>query len=87
MPSDGSPGPARTVVRTKKVCVTPECSALSRRVLTSVDPERDPCDSFYAFACGGWMRENQPPPRRMVHSVMSQMRDAVDQRLRGEIIS
>ena len=80
----GTDGKPRTVVRTKKVCVTPECSDLSRRILTSVNPERDPCDSFYEFACGGWMERNQPPPRRMVHSVMSQTRDKVDEKLRGE---
>ena len=30
------------------------------------------------------MARNQPPPRRMVHSVMSQMRDRVDRELKGE---
>ena len=74
------------MVRTKTVCVTQECSEMSRRILQSVNPERDPCDSFYEFACGGWMSRNQPPPRRMVHSVMSQMRDNVDRKLRGKFL-
>ena len=74
-----------TVIRTKKVCVTPECSDLSRKILSGIDPEKDPCDSFYEFACGGWMQRNPPPPRRMVHSVMSQMRDDVDSRLKSKL--
>ena len=31
-----------------------------------------------------WSPRNQPPPRRMVHSVMSQMRDRVDRELKGK---
>ncbi len=80
----GDSGKTRTVVGTKKVCVTPECNAMSRRILGSIDPHRDPCDSFYAFACGGWMATNQPPPKRLAHSVMTLNRDKVDEKLRGE---
>ena len=94
---------SESIVRTKRVCVSAECSGLSRRILQNIDPEQvvhlcigmycmyfnksifqDPCTSFYAFACGGWMSRNPPPPRRMVHSVMSEMRDKIDLKLKGK---
>lgn len=76
---------SKPIVRTKRVCVSGECSALSRRILQNIDPEQDPCTSFYSFSCGGWMARNPPPPRRMVHSVMSQMRDKIDHKLKDLI--
>ena len=33
------------------------------------------------------MERNQPPPGRMVHSVMSLMRDRVDEKLRGKSLN
>ena len=30
------------------------------------------------------MARNPPPPRRMVHSVMSEMRDKIDLKLKGK---
>ena len=32
------------------------------------------------------MARNPPPPRRMVHSVMSEMRDKIDLKLKGKLI-
>lgn len=76
---------SESIVRTKRVCVSGECSSLSRRILQNIDAAQDPCTSFYSFACGGWMARNPPPPRRMVHSVMSEMRDKIDLKLKDLI--
>ncbi|XP_059087331.1 endothelin-converting enzyme homolog isoform X2 [Tigriopus californicus] len=82
---EGKPLPGETSPNSKRVCISQECSKISRNILQNINPEKDPCASFYNFACGGWMTKNQPPPRRMAHSVMSQARDHVDVSLRDLI--
>ena len=30
--------------------------------ISALDKSADPCDNFYQFACGGWMKDNPVPP-------------------------
>ncbi|CAL1541738.1 unnamed protein product [Lymnaea stagnalis] len=45
-----------------KYCMTPECVKIASTLLTAMDKEVDPCEDFYEYACGGWMKNNPIPP-------------------------
>ena len=34
---------------------------IAAALMESMDETVDPCDDFYKFACGGWMRKNVLP--------------------------
>ena len=43
------------------VCLSPECVRVSAEILNSADFSVDPCEDFYQFACGGWIKSNPIP--------------------------
>eukprot|EP00111_Clytia_hemisphaerica_P006624 TCONS_00019179-protein len=45
----------------QKYCNTDGCVQASHRILTYADQAREPCDSFYDYACGAWAKENAIP--------------------------
>ncbi|KII88684.1 hypothetical protein PLICRDRAFT_141150 [Plicaturopsis crispa FD-325 SS-3] len=45
----------------KDACFTPECIVLSADILSSLDTSQDPCENFYEFANGGWLKSHPLP--------------------------
>lgn len=37
---------------------------MASQVVEAMDRSADPCQDFYQFACGGWMRKNPLPDGR-----------------------
>ncbi|CAJ0917326.1 21458_t:CDS:10 [Entrophospora sp. SA101] len=60
------PGPIPTVIpppndTEKDLCLTPDCVIIAAQILSDIDPEADPCDDFFKFTCGGWLKKNTIP--------------------------
>lgn len=44
------------------LCTTKTCVTVASSILNAMDDAIDPCDDFYQFACGGWIKAHPIPP-------------------------
>jgi putative endopeptidase len=51
--------------------------------VTSMDRSADPCNDFFAYSCGGWIKKNPIPPDQSSWDTYSKMQDENLARLRG----
>ncbi|ERE82260.1 endothelin-converting enzyme 1 [Cricetulus griseus] len=47
--------------RTPPVCLSEACVSVTSSILNSMDPTVDPCQDFFSYACGGWIKANPVP--------------------------
>ena len=50
------------------VCNDPECVQIAARIIETMDREVDPCNNFYEYACGSWIRNTPIPDSRSRYS-------------------
>ncbi|XP_030008243.1 endothelin-converting enzyme 2-like isoform X2 [Sphaeramia orbicularis] len=46
------------------LCLSEACVTVASQMVEAMDRGADPCQDFYQFACGGWMRKNPLPDGR-----------------------
>lgn len=46
------------------VCLSQSCVSVAAQISESMDRSVDPCQDFYRFSCGGWIRRNPLPDGR-----------------------
>uniref|UniRef100_A0A8D2D4E8 endothelin-converting enzyme 1 n=1 Tax=Sciurus vulgaris TaxID=55149 RepID=A0A8D2D4E8_SCIVU len=49
---------------THSTCLTEACIRVAGKILESIDRGVSPCEDFYQFSCGGWIRRNPLPDGR-----------------------
>ncbi|KAG8883883.1 hypothetical protein FRB97_005721 [Tulasnella sp. 331] len=53
--------PSPTGPNAPEVCLSANCITISAAILNSLDTDVDPCEDFYNYANGGWLKENPLP--------------------------
>uniref|UniRef100_A0A8C9RZX5 Phosphate regulating endopeptidase homolog, X-linked n=1 Tax=Scleropages formosus TaxID=113540 RepID=A0A8C9RZX5_SCLFO len=63
-------------------CVTQECIEAAGSILSKMDRSVSPCQDFYQYACGGWLRENPIPEDASSYGIYPWLRHQVDLKLK-----
>ncbi|GFU64449.1 endothelin-converting enzyme homolog [Trichonephila clavipes] len=55
----------------KNYCTTPACVMTAATILNYLDKTVDPCEDFYEYACGGWIKSHSLPEDVVMFSKMT----------------
>ncbi|XP_037684646.1 membrane metallo-endopeptidase-like 1 [Choloepus didactylus] len=72
------PRDLQETVKTMELCTSPGCVIAAARILQNMDPSQEPCDDFYQYACGGWLRHHVIPETNSRYSVFDILRDELE---------
>ncbi|XP_067658960.1 neprilysin-1-like [Haliotis asinina] len=67
---------------TPGMCLTKECIQHVNQVLTRLNRSADPCEDFFEYSCGGWVRSHTIPDDRSSYDTLSHLHDVVQHQLR-----
>ncbi|NXT73626.1 ECE2 enzyme, partial [Zapornia atra] len=56
-------------------CLTDACVRVASKILEALDAETDPCQDFYQYSCGGWIKRNPLPNGRSKWSTFNSIWD------------
>ncbi|XP_028406854.1 neprilysin-4-like [Dendronephthya gigantea] len=59
----------------ENVCLTEECASISSSIKDAIDETVKPCDDFYDYACGEWLKKNPIPNGKLQISAFTELRD------------
>ncbi|CAF3975020.1 unnamed protein product [Adineta steineri] len=60
------------------LCLTPFCVKAADYILDSIDETAEPCEDFYQFACGSWLKSARIPEETGVQNTFNQLDQQLD---------
>ncbi|XP_074031085.1 M13 family metallopeptidase neprilysin 2 isoform X2 [Leptinotarsa decemlineata] len=66
----------------EKICLSPGCIHTASRVLEYMDPSVDPCDDFYEFTCGNFLKKTNIPDDKSSVTSFSIISDVLQEQLK-----
>ncbi|CAF1080903.1 unnamed protein product, partial [Rotaria sordida] len=67
-----------TTTAQTNLCVTPYCIKAANYLLESINKTVNPCDNFFEFACGTWLKKNRIPDDAASHDIINILRNQLD---------
>lgn len=64
---------ATSEVTNDQICETAACVQIAATLTENMNPSVDPCEDFYEYACGGWIKKNPIPESYSRYSTFSQL--------------
>ncbi|XP_078266641.1 neprilysin-like [Rhinoraja longicauda] len=64
--------------RKDETCSTPACVSAAARIIENADQTVDPCQNFYQYACGGWLKKHIIPETNSRYSTFDILRNELE---------
>lgn len=74
-----------TSTKNDNVCLTPGCIHAASHALDYIDDSIEPCDDFYSFSCGNFVKNTMIPDDKVAVNTFSLIHDKLQEQLRALI--